>query len=118
LSGIWNSRIPQFRTGLRDSRKDQPRPRRIERISGDAQLKVLTEDKLREGLLTAARWARENVRIWADYLDLRREKKFNRLLGFEDTGALGTPAGHRYLEGYWSVPDTKALVITLRPRSP
>jgi hypothetical protein len=104
-----------IRRYVRDPRKDQPRPLRIERISGDAQLKVLTEDTLREGLITAARWTRDNVRIWADYVNRRREKKLNQLVGFEDTGALGTPAGHRYLEGYWSVPDKKALVITLRP---
>lgn len=100
---------------LRDPLVDRPRALIIERLGGDFSPPPLTEAVVREGLLNAAKWARVNARIWADYVNRTKARKLNVLVGFEDNGELGAPAGHNYLEGYWAVPDGKALVLSFDP---
>ena len=53
-----------------------------------------------------------NTRIWAKYVDRMRSTKKNVL---DETGLLGAPGGHKYLEGYWGVPPGKALRLQFTP---
>ena len=56
-----------------------------------------------------------NTRIWAKYVDRVRSTKKNVLVVFEETGLLGAPGGHKYLEGYWDVPPGKAPRLHFTP---
>jgi len=93
----------------------QPQPLAIERLGEPMQPKPLSSADMQLGMARAVRWAQANVRIWAQYADRTKAKKLNVLVGFHDTGKLGAPAGHSYLEGYWSVPKGKALIVTFTP---
>ena len=100
---------------LRDPWKDRPRPLTIRRTSGDPVLKPLQSDQLGKAIGAAADFALWNVRTWAQWVIRDREKKLNTFAGFNDTGDIYTPAGHRYLSGYWRLQPGQALLIEFTP---
>lgn len=100
---------------LRDPWKDRPRPLEIRRTSGNPPLPTLAPDQLATAIGAAADFAIWNVKTWARWTAKDRMAKRNQLTHFDDTGDIYTPAGHRYLSGYWQVPPGKALLITFAP---
>ncbi|MCL2532728.1 MAG: hypothetical protein FWE39_01060 [Nocardiaceae bacterium] len=100
---------------LRDPRTDKPRPLSIRRIGPGPARPVLRTEELRDGIVRAAGFAAHNVRIWARWVDDVRRSKANELTSMHDSSDIYTPSGHRYLNGYWSVPDGHALVISFVP---
>ena len=101
---------------LRDPRKDRPRPLLIERVSAGPAFPPLRAEALGKSIAAAADFAMWNVKTWAQWVVERdRAVRINALGAFQDTGDIYTPAGHRYLSGYWQVPDGKALLISFRP---
>ena len=101
---------------LRDPRKDRPRPLSIERVSAGPSFPPLKAEALGKAIVAAADFAMWNVKTWAKWVAERdRAVRINALGAFQDTGDIYPPAGHRYLSGYWSVPDDKALMISFKP---
>jgi hypothetical protein len=100
---------------LRDPWKDRPRPLEIRRTSGNPVLPSLAPDPLAMAIEAAADFALWNVKTWAHWVARDRTTKLNVLTHFDDTGDIYTPAGHRYLAGYWQVPAGKALLIEFAP---
>lgn len=100
---------------LRDPWKDRPRPLDIRRTSGNPTLPTLASGQLATAIRAAADFAIWNVKTWARWTAKDRTAKRNRLTHFDDTGDIYTPAGHRYLSGYWQVPSGKALLVTFAP---
>ncbi|MGH6782341.1 MAG: hypothetical protein ACREB5_09575, partial [Sphingomonadaceae bacterium] len=112
-----DSSVVSVRRYLRDPIADKPRPLTIKRVSGRAELAPLTGWRLSEQLIKAANFASWNVRTWASWVSRMRHdpSMFNRIVGFDDSGDLYTPSGHRYLHGYWSIPAGQALLISFVP---
>ncbi|WOK37037.1 DUF1214 domain-containing protein [Sphingomonas sp. C3-2] len=100
---------------LRDPLRYKPRALTIERTSGAPVLKPLSTVDLGAQLVKAVNFAAWNVKTWAQWVDRCRKTKFNRLAHFDDGGDIYTPAGHKYLEGYWSVKPGQALFISFVP---
>ncbi|WP_305094339.1 hypothetical protein [Prescottella sp. R16] len=100
---------------LRDPRHDKPRPLTIRRVGADADKPVLRTDALRDGMVRAAEFAAHNATIWARWVDAVRSSKTNVLTPMPDSGDIFTPRGHRYLDGYWSVPEGGALTVSFKP---
>lgn len=100
---------------LRDPWKDRPRPLMIRRTSGTPTLPALTSDQMSQAIEKAADFALWNVRTWAKWVTQDRDGKVNRFAGFNDTGDIYTPAGHRYLSGYWRLQPGEALLIEFVP---
>ncbi|ARS26098.1 hypothetical protein [Sphingomonas sp. KC8] len=100
---------------LRDPWKDRPRPLTIRRTSGNPVLPTLTSDHMSKAIAEAADFALWNVRTWAKWVLRDRDGKLNRFTGFDDTGDIYTPAGHRYLSGYWRLKPEEALLIDFVP---
>lgn len=100
---------------LRDPWKDRPRPLIIRRTSGAPTLPALTSDQMSQAIEKAADFALWNVRTWAKWVTQDRDGKVNRFAGFNDTGDIYTPAGHRYLSGYWRLQSGEALLIGFVP---
>lgn len=100
---------------LRNPRKDKPRPLEIRRTSGNPVLPELAPDQLASAVGSAADFALWNVKTWARWVANDRATKRNLLTHFNDTGDIYTPAGHRYLAGYWQVPPGKALLLEFVP---
>ncbi len=90
-------------------------PMRIERVGAPAIPPPVNPADISRKLGLAARWARSNATIWANYVTERSRTKRNILTGFDDDGELGAPGGHKYLEGFWDVPADKALVLDFSP---
>lgn len=110
-----DSSVIVARRYLRDPINDKPRPLVIKRISGTALQQPLNSEKLSKALIQAVSFASWNVRTWAEWVKHIRKNKFNRLVHFDDTGDIFTPAGHHYLDGYWSVPPGHALLVSFVP---
>ncbi len=100
---------------LRDPVKDHPRPLAIRRVSGSPVLAPPSPVPLSQAIAAAADFAMWNVRTWAQWVVRDRSREINVFLPFNDTGDIYTPAGHRYLSGYWRVPDGKALLVEFTP---
>lgn len=101
---------------LRDPRKDRPRALQIERVSAGPAFPPLQAEALGKAIAAAADFAMWNVKTWAKWVVERdRAVRINALGAFQDTGDIYTPAGHRYLSGYWQVPEDKALMIAFKP---
>lgn len=100
---------------LRDPWKDRPRPLTIRRTSGSPSLPALTSDHIGKAIEQAADFALWNVRTWASWVLRNRNKERNRFVGFDDSGDIYTPTGHRYLSGYWQLQPGQALLMEFVP---
>ena len=100
---------------VRDPRKDRPRPLLIERVGNGPEFLPLAAEPLGKAIAGTADFAMWNVKTWAKWAARDRTIRINALGTFGDTGDIFTPAGHRYLSGYWQVPDDKALLIEFQP---
>ncbi|OYD70427.1 hypothetical protein [Rhodococcus sp. OK302] len=100
---------------LRDPRLDKPRPLSIRRVGGPVNPPPVTADTLAVGLERAAQFAWFNTRIWAEWVSKDKAEKLNQLTLMHDSGDIFTPAGHKYLNGYWSIPEGHALRISFTP---
>ncbi|NRI67034.1 DUF1214 domain-containing protein [Rhodococcus sp. MS16] len=107
--------VLSVRRYLRDPRVDRPRPLSIRRIGGPVNPPPLTADALATGLERAAQFAWFNTRTWAQWVGTTKTEKFNALSPMHDSGDIFTPAGHKYLNGYWAVPEGYALRISFTP---
>jgi hypothetical protein len=87
---------------------------RIERVPRAAPA-PLAADWLGGRLLGAALFVERNAKTWVDFMAERRAAPPNRLAPLPDAGDLQTPAGIRYLEGYWKLADGEALVLDFAP---
>lgn len=100
---------------LRDPRTDRPRRLEIRRVTAGPDKPELRTEDLRRGMVRAAEFAAHNVTIWAQWVDNLRARKTNVLHPMHDSGDIYTPRGHRYSNGYWSIPDGYALTISFTP---
>lgn len=100
---------------LRDPRRDKPRPLTVRRVGAGPERPILSTDALRNGMIRAAEFAAHNATIWARWVDAARDSKTNVLVPMRDSGDIFTPRGHRYLDGYWSIAENRALTIAFTP---
>lgn len=100
---------------LKDPLKDRPRPLDIKRTSDGPGLRPLAPADLAEAIKSAADFAMWNVRTWAQWMARNRGRATNVLTAMPDNGDIYTPGGHRYLSGYWRVPEGKALLVEFAP---
>ncbi|MFC9516727.1 hypothetical protein ACFTSD_13435 [Nocardiaceae bacterium NPDC056970] len=100
---------------LRDPRRDKPRPLAVRRVGAGPERPVLSTDALRDSMIRAAQFAAHNATIWAQWVAAARDSKMNVLVSMHDSGDIFTPRGHRYLDGYWSIPENRALTIAFTP---
>ncbi|WP_374285442.1 hypothetical protein [Novosphingobium sp.] len=102
---------------LRDPISNHPPPLAIHRMSGDAQLQPLDTADLAKSIERAGNFALWNVQTWAKWMANNRDRQRNSLAPMPDEGDIYTPAGHRYLSGYWQLPPGKALLVSFVPSS-
>jgi hypothetical protein len=88
---------------------------RIERVPRAEPAPPLAADWLAGRLLGAALFVERNVKTWVEFVAERARGPHNRLTPLADTGDLQTPAGVRYLEGYWKLAEGEALVLEFEP---
>ncbi|CAM3047268.1 DUF1214 domain-containing protein [Prescottella defluvii] len=100
---------------LRDPSTDRPRPLEIRRVSAGPDRPELGTEDLRRGMMRAADFASHNTAIWARWVADNRARKTNVLSPMHDSGDIHTPRGHRYCNGYWSIADGHALIISFTP---
>ena len=88
---------------------------RIERVPPAEPAPPLAADWLAGRLLGAALFVERNVKTWVEFVAERARGPHNRLTPLADAGDLQTPAGVRYLEGYWKLVEGEALVLEFEP---
>ena len=91
------------------------RPFAIERQGAPIPLEQASTADILARLNDSARWTSYNVKLWATFVDSTRAKHFNQLVEVNHGGNDGTPAGHAYLEGYWSIKPDEAILVSLEP---
>jgi hypothetical protein len=87
----------------------------IERVPKAEPAPPLTADYVGGRLLGAALFVERNAKTWIEFMAERRAGPHNRLAPLPDAGDLQTPAGIRYLEGYWKLAEDEALVLDFAP---
>lgn len=98
-----------------DPRTAAPRPLAIERTSPGPAAPRATPASVAEGIAAAAGFARRHVHLWAGWARQAQNTKLNALTPMADAGDLHTPAGHRYYDGYWSLPEGGRLTVEFTP---
>lgn len=110
---------PDARSVLMRSYFADPRDKRItldiQRTDISEPTAPLTAAQTIDALRGTAAFVASSVRIWSDRVDSLARTTPNRLNPMPDAGDLLTPAGVRYLEGYWRLGRDEAMVIEFRP---
>ncbi|WP_235736449.1 DUF1214 domain-containing protein [Nocardioides alcanivorans] len=103
---------------LRDPLTDRPAPLRIQRIGADIVPPALTAEDLSSRLRLAGAFALTNLEMWADWTEKVMAAKPNTITPMADSGDIYTPAGHRYLDGSYDLPDPRSCLLIEFPAPP
>ena len=105
-----------FRQFFADWENEQPMRAYIERISGDAEPRQLSAQKLSRGLHDAVRWIHDSVNYWADMLEMWKARP-NEFLSYRqlDDNPLDVTPGGEPLIAYWQLPKDETLIVRVRP---
>ncbi len=111
--GAWRVTFREF---FADWENEVPMDASIELLDREPVERMLTPEKVTEGLIRSARWVRESTEYWAMMIAhwKNRPHQFMSYRQLEDNDIDATPGGEPLI-AYWQVAEDEALIVRVTP---